>query len=91
MHFRRSTAPQPAKVPVVQQLANTGKIRIRTNVTAKYTLDGKTAQDGGTFLELEMPPGRHTLVIDAPGYSRVEQIIVVVAGRLLPIDIQLHN
>ncbi|HEY0708885.1 MAG TPA: carboxypeptidase-like regulatory domain-containing protein [Polyangia bacterium] len=48
-----------------------------------------SADSGGRFL-LDLPPGRYTLVIEAPGYGRQERSFEIVAGeqRIYNVDLK---
>lgn len=59
--------------------ATTGSVSVRSEpLGARVLVDG--TERGVTPLELELPPGEHTIALDKPGFAAQEQKLTVEAG-----------
>ena len=66
----------------------TGKLRVHvTPATAVVRVDGGAAAVGS--YDAELPVGRHALLIEAPGYTRIDRYADVVAGEAVVQDVVL--
>ena len=73
---------------VLETAPLTGKLRIRaTPANATVSVDGAASRLGG--FEGDLSLGRHALVVEAPGYARVERLVDVVAGESVVQDVIL--
>jgi hypothetical protein len=73
---------------VLESAPLTGKLRIRaTPANATVSVDGAASRLGG--FEGDLALGRHALVVEAPGYARVERLVDVVAGESVVQDVIL--
>jgi hypothetical protein len=73
---------------VLETAPITGKLRIRaTPPSATVSIDGAAPRLGG--FEGDLALGRHALVVEAPGYARVERLVDVVAGESVVQDVIL--
>ena len=65
-----------------------GKLRVRaTPADAVLRVNGGIAVVGA--FEGELPIGQHTLVVEAPGFSRVERLLDITAGETIVQDVAL--
>ena len=63
------------------------------NPATKAELAHSTSDDHGVYNALQLPPGTYTLVVEAPGFQRLEtQVQLSVASRVdLPVTLQVGN
>jgi hypothetical protein len=67
--------------------AVTGVLAIRSLPGARVTIDGKVA--GGVPLESALAPGRHSIIVERPGYFTVQTSAEVALGERNVIEIPL--
>ena len=67
-----------------------GVVRVTANVTgARLFVDGKYT--GDTPLEVDVPPGLHTLKLAKGGFREAEKKIEVIAGKEMNLDLVLEE
>jgi eukaryotic-like serine/threonine-protein kinase len=57
-----------------------GHLRLVVNRSAKISIDGAPAGEGDSF-EIDLSPGVHKLVLDAPGFTKLTEKIVIERGE----------
>lgn len=84
--------------PLLRELRERGELvpyapPIRTQLVvgaevdrAQVTIDGRTI---ALWEPVDVAAGRHTIVVEAPGYEREERRVIVAAGTFLPVDVSL--
>jgi eukaryotic-like serine/threonine-protein kinase len=76
-----STSLQPAQAPRGELLVRTGAKR------ASWQLDGAAVGDGSGVLALkDVPAGIHKIAVEAKGFARREETVVVSANQLSPLE-----
>jgi hypothetical protein len=80
------TPAGPAVAPAAASAPSTRLLVIAETPGARVWIDG--AELIGTFIR-EVAPGRHKVVVRAPGFHDAEREVVAVAGELIPVSLAL--